>query len=117
MKRLNRCVLVVRPLAPYLEWASSVSEDDFLDEQDAEVLASAYLLPDLEDEDDAENLLAAHAARVFESELAQWNEDSSTWPEARTMETLLQWFAIDLIPLVVDVAAEELAAIPLEDDA
>lgn len=116
MNRLNRCVLMVRPLSPYLEWASSVSDDDFLDEQDAEVLASAYLLPDLEDEDDAESLLAAHATRVFESELAQWNSDPKTWPAERGMESLLQWFAIDLVPLVVDIAGEKLTSVAIDAD-
>ncbi len=114
MNRVNRCVVVIRPLAPYLEWASKVSEDDFLDEEDAEVLASAYLLPDLEDEDDAEELLAKNAAKIFEGELAQWHDDRSSWPDKRDLDTLLQWFAIDLVPLVMDITDGALETLPLE---
>ncbi|MEL6760886.1 MAG: hypothetical protein AAFP04_10840 [Myxococcota bacterium] len=116
MKRLNRCVLVIRPLPPYLEWASAVSDDDFLDEEDAEALASAYLLPDLEDEEQAEALLAEHATALFESELSQWSEDPARWPEQRDMDMLLQWFAIDMIPLVVDLGRDTLKSLPVEYD-
>ncbi|MEL6543218.1 MAG: hypothetical protein AAFQ82_01250 [Myxococcota bacterium] len=115
MNRVNRCVVVIRPLAPYLEWASKVSDDEFLDEEDAEVLASAYLLPDLEDEDDAEALLARNAATIFEGELSQWHDDRSSWPESRDFDTLLQWFAIDLVPLVMDIAGQDLKTLPLEE--
>lgn len=114
MKRLNRCALLIRPLAPYLEWAAKVSDDDFIDEDEADSLASTYLLPDLEDEDDVENLLAEHAAWVFETELAQWNPDSKTWPEDRGLDGLLKWFAVDLVPLVVDLANTPIKSVPLE---
>lgn len=115
LNRVNRCVVVIRPLAPYLEWASKVSDDDFLDEEDAEVLASAYLLPDLDDEDDAEELLAKNAARIFEGELAQWHDDESRWPKTRDLDTLLQWFAIDLVPLVMDIADSDLETLALDE--
>ena len=115
MNRVNRCVVVIRPLAPYLEWASKVSEDDFLDEEDAEILASAYLLPDLEDEDDAEELLAKNASKIFEGELAQWNEDRASWPSTRDLDTLLQWFAIDLVPLVMDISDQPFETLSLDD--
>lgn len=115
MKRVNRCILLVRPLAPYLEWASGISNTEFIDEDDAEVIASAYLLPDLEDETHAETLVSRHAQAIFRSELTQWHEDESRWPDALNFDTLLQWFDIDLVPLVMDLGTAPLKELPIEE--
>ncbi len=103
MRTLNRAALVVRPKAPYVDWARSLSEDA---PEDAESLTgeiSVYLVPEDPDEESETAPLDWFYEEVFEEELDAWTTDKSLWPKDRTLEMFLEWFDVQGESLVVDI--------------
>ncbi len=93
---INRGVIVVKPLQPYIDWANSC--DDHPTKTTLEIAqrdCSAYLLPHWYDDDELEQLLRKHARFIFENELAGWTADESVWPRRRGYKTFREWFGIE----------------------
>lgn len=99
---LNRSVLLVRPRAPYLEWAAANGDGmDYLADDER----TAYLLPVYGDDAEREAILRRNYKAVFEAELEGWCTDESTWPRRRTYAEFLRWFEVEQHSVVVDLAA------------
>ena len=96
-------VIVVRPKAPFLEWAASVFGDDL----GLDGLAdnpNAYLVQDVVDE---RQLRARHTAwypRVFYIELNGWVRDPDAWPSDRSWKVFREWFAVELYKAEFDAS-------------
>ncbi len=100
---VNRSVLLVRPRAPYLEWAAANGDgvDYPVDHE-----RTAYLLPVYGDATEGEAVLRRHCAAIFEAELEAWCTDESTWPRRQTYAEFLRWFEVEQHSIVVDLAAD-----------
>ena len=106
MKMLNRFALVVRPGAPYIEWAAKV-----FGQPESEVKAeidtyepTVYLLPeskaaDLSDPD----VLKGHWQTIFKEELEGWSTDEDTWPKPRSEAMFRAWFKLEFCKVIHDL--------------
>ncbi len=105
MELLNRSVVIVKPLRPYLEWAK---------EDDAEGLAESvfenlrgephvYLLPEYEDPTAQKEVLEQSWPVLFEAMLEGWVTDEAFWPKDRTLEMFREWFEIQMSSMVQDL--------------
>lgn len=107
MQLLNRTAIVVRAKGRYVEWANTVREDrpKFTIEE-ARTNPGVYLVfPVVEHDDEPsdKDLIDARAAELFEAELARWNPDESTWPDARTPHAFRSWFDVEVLDAVADM--------------
>jgi hypothetical protein len=107
---LNRAALIVRPAAPYLEWAAGLDGSGLPPDPEGE--RTVYLLPKVGDDEEAEEVLRLVYAAVFENELAGWYTLEDDWPKNRTFEMFKQWFKIEVHSVVEDLSADPL----LDDD-
>ena len=64
---------------------------------------TAYLLPDWYDDVELEQLLREHSRFIFETELAGWSTEESTWPKRRHYKTLCEWFEVEDHSVVLDL--------------
>jgi len=105
LSMINRAALIVRPKAPYIDWAKSLQTSGELPSPDGE--QTVYLIPEFEDLDDLTVILADVYEEIFEKELFGWNTDESTWPTERTMEEFLNWFKIEVHTMIDDLVGDE----------
>lgn len=106
MKTLNRFALIVRPGAPFIEWAAKESGEpvssvrrDF-----ASMEPSIYLLPESGAADTKDpNLLKGHWQVIFKEELAGWSMDEDSWPKQRSEALFRAWFKLELCTIVSDL--------------
>jgi len=104
---LNRAALIVRPAAPYLEWAAGLDDSGLTPDVEGE--QTVYLLPSVEDDDEIEDVLQLVYATVFESELAGWHTFEPDWPKDRTFAMFKRWFKIEVHTIVEDLCADPIA--------
>lgn len=119
MQLLNRTAIIVRAKGRYVEWANTVREDrpKFTIEE-ARTNPGVYLVfPIVEDEAEPsdKDLIDARAAELFEAELARWNPDESTWPDARTPHAFRSWFDVEVLDAVADMD-DDVPIGPLSED-
>lgn len=111
MKLLNRLAVVVRPKAPYVQWANSLNDGGpLLDPELADEEATAFLLPEGDDDREYEALLRSYSGPIFEHELSSWMTDQSTWPPDRSYAQFREWFDVEFHSIIVDLAGGPLVA-------
>ena len=103
---LNRCVLIVRPRQPFLDWAAQLDDSGLL--PDAKGEQTVYLVPEFDDDGGAARVLKRVFAEVFERELFGWHTDESAWPPKRTLAMFRDWFDVELHSVVEDLCDIEL---------
>ncbi len=101
---VNRAALILKLKKPFVQWINETKPD----KESPEVTAAevnrertVYLLNDL----DAEGLdewIALNCANLFASELEDWCEDESLWPQNRDMKLFKKWFAPECHPVLID---------------
>jgi len=101
---INRCVVILRPRQPYLDWADSLNDGGTLPSVDGE--KTAYLLPSNEMDHDGSITIEQCYEGLFESELAGWHLIEEDWPESRTYEMFRQWFSVEWHSLVEDLCGD-----------
>jgi hypothetical protein len=110
MKLVNRCVLIIRPRQPYLDWAKSVGDGDpegLLGPVVADT--TAFLAPDVDDPDrDPERILRQLHRQIFEHELEAWWTDENDWPTPRDLRQFKSWFEVEIHTVVADLGDEPL---------
>ena len=99
--------LSVRPSEKFIDWAKSLPdylphEEDYLS-NDAKMLYVVYL-PEVIDEKSIEKLMKKHFKEIFEHQLKHWMEDDSAWPKNRSYKAFKQFFRVEVIDDVVDLA-------------
>lgn len=103
MTEVNRCLMVVKPKQPFLDWARTLDDADQLELDDVREDCTAYLVPEFETDDDRIEILVWCAEFVFEEELRSWYTDEDVWPLIRDAETFLAWFDVEFHSLVYDL--------------
>lgn len=109
MYSINRCVAIIKPKQPYLDWAHSLPDETSrftLDELRSD--CTAILLPEYDLEEDGHALIREIYSEIFEMELRAWYTDDNRWPENRDYKTFLEWFDIEYHSIVVDPLDEEI---------
>jgi hypothetical protein len=100
---INRCVLIVKPKQPFLDWLHSWDEDRYtLDDVREE--STAYLIPEYQMLDERMEILADLHQWIFAEELFSWHTDESVWPEIGDLEMFLEWFDVEFHSMVYDLA-------------
>jgi hypothetical protein len=109
MKLINRCVLVIRPRQPYLDWAKGVGDGD-VERTLPYVVAdtTAYLAPDVDAPNDIERFLRRYHKQIFERELEGWWTDDADWPTPRDLKQFKEWFEVEVHTVVADLPDEPL---------
>ncbi len=93
---INRGVIVVKAREPYVEWANTQDDSGVqMSLEEAREDSSAYLVPCWDNDTGLEAILKRFAKEIFESELAGWTTDTSTWPKQRGFATLRKWFDVE----------------------
>lgn len=105
MLDINRCLIVVKPRQPLLDWAHQHDVQRFTLERVRED-ATAYLTPEYELLDEEMEILRWCYSSIFEQELFSWYTDESLWPRNRDFETFLEWFDIEFHSLVFDLTPD-----------
>ena len=107
MQELERVAAILKPSEVMLEWINEqqAEGDEKLMLEDIQLDCTVILLPTFEEEEEAEDYLNQIYEELFESELSAWNEDESTWPEDRSIDTFLEWFDIEFHSMVYDCVA------------
>jgi len=110
MFEVDRSIVVVRPTQAFYDFY--VSLPDSARETFAEVreYTHSYLLPKIETKEPPSSLIPDGLAHtIFEWELMLREIDDQHWPKNRTkVDDLLEWFEIQVVPLVVDTLTTNL---------
>ncbi len=106
---LNRSAVIIRPLPPYLAWATrddttNIAERVF---EDLRTEPHVYLLPDYEDAESAREVLDDFWPDLFAAMLNCWLTDEPQWPQDRTQEMFREWFDVQLYPSVENLHVDE----------
>ncbi|MBW3535941.1 MAG: hypothetical protein KY453_12130 [Gemmatimonadetes bacterium] len=109
--RLDRFILVLTPLQPYVDWVTELEEMEGVEEsqepftlEEAQLEHQAtYLVPFSEEPELAVDWVVENFDLLFEQELHGVVEDRAQWPEPRTFELFQTWFDMDLLDAPIDV--------------
>ncbi len=99
MNSINRAAIVVRPKAPFFEWARSL--EGGLPET-TEPWTSVYLV-DAGETEEPSRILRRCFASIFEEQLNGWHCDMDDWPQPRTAAMFREWFEVEVVDLVFDL--------------
>ncbi len=108
MELLNRSVVIVKPLRPYLEWAKD-DDDEGLAELVFENLRNephVFLLPEYEDPTAQKEVLAESWPALFEAMLEGWLTDEAYGPKNRTLGMFREWFEIQMCSMVQNLDSD-----------
>jgi hypothetical protein len=100
---INRCLLIVKPKQPFLDWVQSVDYDKDLTLDDIREDSTAYLVPQYELKSEQAEILEWCYELLFEVELDSWYTDPKLWPKERSLKIFLEWFEVEFHSMVVDL--------------
>ncbi len=105
MEALNRSVVIVKPLRPYLEWAKGDDAEGFAELvfENLRREPHVYLLPEYEDPTSQQEVLEEFWPALFEAMLGGWVTDEAFWPKKRTPRMFQEWFEIQMSSMVQDL--------------
>ena len=104
---IDRCVLVVMPQKPYLDWVHSLDEEGReYTLEDLREEGTAYLIPTIEDIDKLDETLEDTYESIFAQELAAWHTDPDDWPTGRNLAMFRQWFQVIVCSMTLDTVGE-----------
>ncbi len=119
MKLLNRSAFAVVPKQPFVDWANALASDEeglnetlTLAEHQRE--GTVYLIDEVQSEEDFEHAIAQFWPKMFENELAAWDEMGDAWPEPRTQAMFADWFELKPQVMAIDLLSEPLMTAALE---
>jgi hypothetical protein len=96
---INRAAVVVRPKAPFFEWARSL--EGGLPEG-TEPWTSVYLV-EAGDNEEPSRVLRRCFASIFEEQLEAWHRNPDDWLKPRSMAMFREWFDAEVVDLVFDL--------------
>ena len=91
--------ILLTPRQPFVDWYRSTFPED---SEAPPIEPTVALIPEFDHESDAREWLRENCPRIFEFELAQWEEDEAAWPPDRSWETFNAWFDVSFAPCVYD---------------
>lgn len=109
--RLDRYVLVVTPLQPWVDWVRGIEEADGLEEgeppmtlEEAQLnFQTTFLVPYVEDAEDVVDWVRDNVDLIFEQMLHEIDADQGRWPGDRGPDAFDAWFDLDLLDAPIDL--------------
>ncbi len=102
---VNRWGILVRAKQPYVDWANSFDDDGPTMTLDARrSIPTLYLVHEHEGADLRKLIVDWYWEAIFDLQLVSWMRDMSTWPENREVEMFYEWFEVELVTELVDLA-------------
>lgn len=119
MKLLNRSAFAVVPKQPFVDWANNLEADhegynETLSLTDHQREGTVYLVGEVQSDADFQNAIGQFWSKMFENELAAWDEMADAWPDNRTQEMFLAWFELKPQVMTIDLVSEPLMTASLE---
>jgi hypothetical protein len=106
---VNRDLLLIRPKAPYFQWAGDVFDMSAeAARADLEGGAQAWLIRPTRGEVMDEATLKKHYRAVFKEALESWCTDEERWPRPLAFKLFQEWFDWEYFPMVLDLCKEPL---------
>ena len=110
MEQINRCLAILLPRQPYVDWLNGLPEsrekdwslEDFHDE------GFVYLIPDCLQLEDMRNYVQKNFLVVFENALGRGCQDEDQWPIRRGREIFEVWFEVEIHSTILDLAKKPL---------
>jgi len=104
MHEVKRVAAVIKPTQVMLDWLKDKpgnNQDLNLDtvQRDCTVL----LLPAFEGPAQAKGFIKDIYNGIFESEMASWGLDETTWPRDRSYKMFNEWFKVELHSVLFDL--------------
>ena len=100
-----RCVVIVKPRQPMLDWLYSIDPSHKPTKQELLEDSNVYLVPDYEEAPDIEKAidkyLKANYEGIFLNELIAWYTDPQLFPKM-TYDLFLEWFEVSYHSMVFD---------------
>jgi hypothetical protein len=104
IRQLKRTAIIVKPKAPYIEWANSLEEGGVKLGEDFEPEHTIYLIEDMTGyQIDIEAMIAPHYEFIFEEELNSWHRLERDWPAERDLATFMEWFEVEYHSIILDL--------------
>lgn len=104
---LNRAAIVVRHKEPFIDWLTSIDQENEYIEMEQDL--NCYLVPDFDELDELQDFLKGQFDNIFRNELNDWYTDQELWPENRSFEVFQEWFAFNVHATVFDLTESELS--------
>ena len=110
MFEVDRSIVVVRPTQAFYDLYKSLPDSPKKTYATVREEAHSYMLPKIETKESPSTVIPDGLAHtIFEWELMLREIDDQHWPKNRTkVDDLLEWFEIQVVPLVVDTLDDEL---------
>jgi len=99
MNCINRAAVVVRPKAPFFDWARTLEGGL---PNSVKPWTSVYLF-EIPDDDDFDTVVRERFLEVFEEQLESWHLVVDHWPAPRTYAMFEQWFDFEIAEPVRDL--------------
>ncbi|MFQ5561512.1 MAG: hypothetical protein ACE5FU_13140 [Nitrospinota bacterium] len=111
MKYVNRCLVIVKPKQPYIDWVNSVEEGDpLLDLEKARADLNTYLIKEFDETEMAGKYVEKVYADIFENELLDWYTAPELWPQKRDLRMFRKWFDIEIHLSVLELGKGDIIA-------
>lgn len=110
MFEVDRSIVIVRPTQAFYDFYVALPDSAIESFAMVREDTHSYLLPKIDMKERPSSLISDSLAHtIFEWELMLREVDHQHWPANRTrIDDLLEWFEIQVVPLVVDTSEDEL---------
>ena len=98
----NRCAVRIEPNKLFIDWLNYTFEG-FIDKSVNVLVATTYLIRDLEENQLHESWLNKNYHVIFDIQLNNYCTDESAWPKKRTYSVFKQWFNIGFSDMIIDL--------------
>ena len=112
MKYVNRCVLTLKPRAPFIAWASSIGENL---PEDWSLEGGSYFLDEQETEEALTTDIEKLSEAILENEFSVWTDDQVLWPKQRDYSLLTDYFDLHISVAGFDLGKESLLRADIAD--
>ena len=104
---INRCLVMVIPKQPFIEWENSVFPDLPMNPEDI-IECNSYLIQENSLFDEPKAALKKYWKKIFEEQLVGICTDKSKWPKQLTWKLFSEWFDCRFSSMVIDLEKEPL---------
>ena len=113
---LNRAALILRYRQPAIDWVNRVDATDHtstVTQDDVDRDRTVYLIPagGADSDEEFSDWLLDNYEQLFDNETESWYLDETLWPTLTGIGMFHEWFDLEILSVVVDMADAE-----LEDD-
>lgn len=98
----NRCAVRIEPNKLFIDWLN-FTDEDYIDSSIKVLMASTYLIRDVEEDHLMESWLKRNYSKIFDIQLKNYCNDESLWPQKRTYSVFNKWFNIGFSDMIIDL--------------